>query len=426
MMKRAMWRVALAVILPAILPTCAWGLSLDETIRLTLQNSDVIKEQEFSTKQSRANLLAQYGRFSPKLGLQYTITQNTRVNDTIYTINLSDIQMSYNLFNGLKDLYGFRFYKDLYQAQQHMYEASRQDIILLAKSLYIQILQARDNLAISTESIRLLELQKSQAQQFYLQGVKAKSDLLSVEVMLANAKVTQSNDKNTLHYATLALQKLIMQEVSAHAIEEIRAYELDKLRFERQKLMGLMLSHRSEYLYMQEILSSMGNQQKALYGEFLPALDVSFSRRWYSNDVSLLNRFGTNLQSQARLSVSWNFFNGFSDAYAIESKRYEILAMQSRLSDLKKEMSLALDKALDDLAIAKEQYEVSQKAIVLAEENYRIVQNRYQQNIETSRELLNVEVALNQARLQFNQSQHRINLALANLERIVQNPLFLD
>ncbi|WP_395148663.1 TolC family protein [uncultured Helicobacter sp.] len=418
-------KVKIALI--AMLPIYMFGLNLDETIRLALQNSDVIKEQEFNAKQSRANLLAQYGRFSPKVGLQYTITQNTRVNDSVYTINLSNLQVTYNLFNGLIDFYGFKSYANLHKAQQYMYEASKQDIILLAKNLYIEILQARDNLAISTESIRLLELQKAQAEQFYLQGVKAKSDLLSVEVMLANAKVTQSNDKNLLHYATLVLQKLIMQEVDTQTLEEIGLQSLEALSFDRERLLNIMFSHRSEYLYMQEMIASIENQKNALYGNFLPTLDVSFSKRWYSNDVSVLNRFGTNLQSQARLSMSWNFFNGFSDMYAIESKRYEILATKSKLSYLKKEMILSLDKALDDLAIAKEQYSISQKAITLAEENYRITQNRYQQNIETSRELLNVEVALNQARLHFNQSQHRINLALANLERIVQNPLlFLD
>lgn len=415
------------IALIAMLPIYMFGLNLDETIRLALQNSDVIKEQAFNTKQSRADLLAQYGRFSPKVGLQYTITQNTRVNDSVYTINLSNLQVTYNLFNGLIDFYGLKSYTNLHKAQQYMYEASKQDIILLAKSLYIKILQARDNLAISTESIRLLELQKAQAEQFYLQGVKAKSDLLSVEVMLANAKVTQSNDKNLLHHATLALQKLIMQEVDVQTLEEIRLQSLETLSFDRERLLSIMLSHRSEYLYMQEMIASIENQKNALYGNFLPALDVSFSKRWYSNDVSVLNRFGTNLQSQALLDMSWNFFNGLSDMYAIESKRYEVLATKSKLSDLKREMMLSLDKALDDLVIAKEQYSISQKAIVLAEENYRIIQNRYQQNIETSRELLNVEVALNQARLHFNQSQHRINLALANLERIVQNPLlFLD
>lgn len=415
------------IALIAMLPIYMFGLNLDETIRLALQNSDVIKEQAFNTKQSRADLLAQYGRFSPKVGLQYTITQNTRVNDSVYTINLSNLQVTYNLFNGLIDFYGLKSYTNLHKAQQYMYEASKQDVILLAKSLYIKILQARDNLAISTESIRLLELQKAQAEQFYLQGVKAKSDLLSVEVMLANAKVTQSNDKNLLHHATLALQKLIMQEVDVQTLEEIRLQSLETLSFDRERLLSIMLSHRSEYLYMQEMIASIENQKNALYGNFLPALDVSFSKRWYSNDVSVLNRFGTNLQSQALLGMSWNFFNGLSDMYAIESKRYEVLATKSKLSDLKREMMLSLDKALDDLVIAKEQYSISQKAIVLAEENYRIIQNRYQQNIETSRELLNVEVALNQARLHFNQSQHRINLALANLERIVQNPLlFLD
>ena len=55
-------KVKIALI--AMLPIYMFGLNLDETIRLALQNSDVIKEQEFNAKQSRANLLAQYGRFS--------------------------------------------------------------------------------------------------------------------------------------------------------------------------------------------------------------------------------------------------------------------------------------------------------------------------------------------------------------------------
>ena len=400
-----------------------FGLNLNEAILLALKNSKRIQEEEFNIKRAQSTKRVQYGNFAPKLEFRYSITQNTRINGDIFTTNLSDIHASYNLFNGLKDFYSLKRYESLESAQRYLSEATRQDIILLAKTLYIQILEARDNLAISTESIRLLELQRAQAEDFYLQGLKAKSDLLSVEVMLANAKVTQSNDKNTLQYALLSLQKLLNQNIALDSLESLRSQDLNALNFERAKLEDSMLRSRSEYLYLCALLDSLQYEKKIAQGAYLPKLDATFSRLWYSNDVSTLNRLGTNLQSQAKLSIIWNIFNGLSDRYVIESKHFEILSAQSRLVDLKRELNLALDKALSDLNIAKEQYEVSKNAVSLAEESYKIVQNRYRQNIETSRELLNSEVALSQARLHFNQSEHRINLALANLERIVQDSL---
>ncbi len=407
----------------ALLFSFCFGLNLNEAISLALKNSQRIQEEEFNVKKVQNTKRAQYGNFAPKLELRYSITQNTRINGDIITTNLSDIHASYNLFNGLKDFYSLKRYESLESAQHYLSEATRQDIILLAKTFYIQILEARDNLAISTESIRLLELQRTQAEDFYLQGLKAKSDLLSVEVMLANAKVTQSNDKNALQYALLSLQKLLNQNIALDSLESLRPQDLNALNFERAQLEDLMLRSRSEYLYLHSLLDSLQYEKRIAQGAYLPKFDATFSRLWYSNDVSTLNRLGTNLQSQAKFSVTWNVFNGLSDRYVIESKHFEILSTQSRLVDLKRELNLALDKALSDLSIAKEQYEVSKNAVSLAEESYKIVQNRYKQNIETSRELLNSEVALSQARLHFNQSEHRINLALANLERIVQDSL---
>lgn len=399
------------------------AFNLDEAIALALQNSQKIREQELRTQIAQNNIHAQYGKFAPKLEFRYSSTQNNRVNANTYILNLSDIHASYNLFHGFKDFYTLKSYQALKQAQDHMQEAVTQDIILLTKKLYIQILEARNNLAIATESVRLLKSQQKQAQEFYSQGLKSKSDLLSVEVMLANAKVNQSNNKNALQHVLLSLQKLLNTQIDINTLEGLTIRNLSQLNFERDKLEQAMLKSRSEYLYMQSVLDSLRYEKRSYQSAYLPSVDASISRLWYSNDVSTLNRLGTNLQSQARINFTWNIFNGLNDKYLLESKELDILITQTRLLDLKYELNLALDIAISDLQTAKEQYNTSQKAVLLAEESYKIVQNRYKQNIETSREVLNSEIALSQARLHFNQSQHRINLALANLERIIQSSL---
>lgn len=411
------------VVLLGVCTTPLFCLNLSEVIVLALENSDKVKEQEHLSAQSKNLMYSQYAKLSPKLDLRYSLTRSNR-NIGDYTIGLTDLNASFNLFNGLKDFYAIKQYQNLLSAQNYLYEATREDIILLAKTLYIQILQARDNLAISTESIRLLELQRNQAEDFYKQGIRAKSDLLSVEVTLANAKITQSNDKNTLNYALLSLQKLIMREVNVNALEPLSIQtDTEKLDFKHEDLQQQMFASRSEYLYMQKLLNALDSQKKALWGAFLPSVDVNYSRLWYERSAATPTYSGANLNSRAQLSLSWNLFNGLSDKFNIEAKGYEYLSVQSQISDMKKELNLSLDKALDDLSAAKVQYKVAKNAVKMAQENYKIVQNRYKQNIETSRELLNAEVALSQARLHFNQSEHKINLALANLERIIQNPL---
>lgn len=414
--------VRIAVLL-ALYATSLFSLNLSEVIALAIENSDKVKEREHLSAQSKNLMYAQYAKLSPKLDLKYSLTRSNRsIGD--YTIGLTDLNANFNLFNGLRDFYAIKQYQHLLSAQNYLYEATREDIILLAKTLYIQILQARDNLAISTESIRLLELQRSQAEEFYKQGIRAKSDLLSVEVTLANAKITQSNDKNILNYALLSLQKLIMQEIDVDVLEPLSLQaDTEKLDFKYEDLQHQMFASRSEYLYMQKLLNALDSQKKASWGAFLPSVDVSYSRLWYERSAATPTYSGANLNSRAQLSLSWNLFSGFGDKFSIEAKGYEYLALQSQISDMKKELNLSLNKALDDLSVAKTQYKVAKNAVKMAQENYKIVQNRYKQNIETSRELLNAEVALSQARLHFNQSEHKIHLALANLERIIQNPL---
>ena len=53
----------------------------------------------------------------------------------------------------------------------------------------MQVLQLKESIKIAKGSIRLLETQLYDTNQFFIYGISDKSTLLSIEIKLANAKI---------------------------------------------------------------------------------------------------------------------------------------------------------------------------------------------------------------------------------------------
>ena len=162
--------------------------------------------------------------------------------------------------------------------------------------------------------------------------------------------------------------------------------------------------------------------KKIAEGKYYPQLDINAAKYWYLTgaNTSLVN-FG--LQSQVRVDATWNLFNSYAAFFTIQSARANTLALNAQILDLRKDIATELSNLLNSLNVAKEQLNLAKVALTQAEENYRIVSNRYQQNIANYIELLNAELLLTNAKSSLVTARYEIAMNIARIEHL-QNHQF--
>ncbi|MBX7489890.1 TolC family protein [Helicobacter turcicus] len=400
------------------------ALSLQEALDLTLRHNPSIKEQEYLLQESRANYKAYQSPFYPSLNLTYATQKSNRIQraDKKTSGNLGG-NVQYNLFNGFSDVYNLKSAKALLESQNYQLEATKEDVILLVKSAYIDVLRQAQNVEIAEQSRVLLEEQRRQNAEFYRVGLIQKNDLLKIEVELNNTLQTLLSHKSALNYALRNLERYTRTKIALEDLEELQL-KRQNLKFENLK--KEMLQRRAELLFMDKIIKSKTYLVQSAKGNFLPEVDVVGDYTRYGDDYALRGRDGiykdkTNVQ----LSLSLNLFNGFSDRFKLESAQMNRLAFESQRIALIEDLELQLFSALENYNLALNALEISKLARAQAEENYRISKNRYAQRIESTSDFLDAELSLTQARSKVVINTYAIMESLAQLERITQTALMI-
>lgn len=375
-----------APIYALLLCSSLFALDLDESVNLALQRSYKIKEQKMKLQRLRAELGIYEGSYYPKIDFAYKA--GYEIGSSEFG-NKASLGMELNLFNGLKDKNAIAMQESMIYSQEEEVRRVQEEIKYMTQKLYVQILLAKGSLEISKESAHLLELQLKQAQQFYKQGISAKNNVLSVEVSLASARLEINAHTTRLNYLFSAIKEMIERDFELSDLKDLPLCE-DEVDYDRLSL--IVFEHKPEYKAMQRQKEALRYAISAARGNYYPKVDLNvlgdygFGGKYYRS------------QAFIGLGLSLNLFNGLKDSKGIEAKQYELLGLESRISAYKKDVLTELKRAVGEFNLARDQYILSKKTIENAQENYRIVSNRYKQKLETSSDLLDAELMLKNAK----------------------------
>lgn len=374
-----------------------WALDVYESVEIVLQKNYKIKEQQAILQKLQKELGVYKGNYYPKIDLSYKGAYSAPSNQFG---NRASVGVELNLFNGLKDQNAIQMQEKYIKGQEEEIRRVQEEVKYMTKRLYVQILLTKGLLEISKESAHLLELQLKQAQQFYKQGIWAKNNVLSVEVSLASAQLDINSHATQLHYLLSALEEMMEAKID---LETMKDLPLNENEIDYDKLSLIVFEYKPEYKVMQRQKEALQYEVSLLKGNYYPKIDLGVS-----GDYSFGGRYYGNSQAFVGLGVSINLFNGLKDSQKIQAKQYELLGLESKIAAYKKDVLIELKKAVGDFHLAKDQYILSKKTIESAQENYRIVSNRYKQKLETSNELLDAELMLKNARANLLKSQYGI------------------
>ncbi|MDY4427312.1 MAG: TolC family protein [Helicobacter sp.] len=399
-----------------------YSLTLQEAIDLTLKANHTIKEQEFLLQEAQYNYKTYQSPFYPSINATYSTDRTNRISSqrTRKTSGNLGANIQLNLFNGLSDYYNLASYKSLSKAQEHQLQATKEDIILLVKTAYINVLRQKQNVIVAEQSKALLEEQRRESAEFYRVGLIPKNDLLEVEVELNNSIQTLLSAKSNLAYSLKNLERYTRTKINLKDLVELRLHQPTLIE---STLKNLMYQKRSELLFLDSVIQSKDYLVKSAKGNFLPNINVIGDYMRYGEDYKLTKRTNKyNNETMITLQINLNLFNGFNDKYTLESTKVNKLAFESQRITLLEDLDLQLFSALETYNLSLNAYKVALSALAQAEENYRISQNRYKERIQSTSDFLDAEYLLTQARTNVVLNRYAILQALAEIERITQTP----
>ena len=126
------------------------------------------------------------------------------------------------------------------------------------------------------------------------------------------------------------------------------------------------------------------------------------------------------------VKVGWNLFEGGKTYATIKEWRYKRRALEDRRQDVLRQIYVQIQDAHEQLQVSRANMETARVAIDQARENERITLAQYQQQVVIFSEVLDAQVYLTQAQVNYFQALYGCQLAWAELERAVGGDLRQD
>ncbi len=404
-----------------LLSPSLYALTLDEAVKTALENNHRIKEQEALVGAEEGRVASRKSAFLPGATLSYSYLRQDNVISPFQTRESSVLsaELTYNLFNGLRDRRALQAEEARLDASRYQKKAVEADIILETKRAYIEVLRAEKNLGAAREAVGLLKRQTHDAGLYYREGLIARNDLLKVEVELASAKQDLIRAEGNLRVARSRLERTTGKNLADEALDEIARPSF--VSYKETRLREMMLKNRSELKYLRALRQARMYGMEGIRGGYLPSLDASLTHDRYGDSYLPDGRDGLpGTQTRAMVVARWNIFDGLRKSNDIKAEEAEIRALKERLMDMEDELSLQFRTALENYRVAGERLGVSKKAVEQAEENYRITENRFRQRMATTTDLLDARFLLTRSRIENNNARYDIYLSKAEIDRVVE------
>ncbi|MCD8176104.1 MAG: TolC family protein [Tannerellaceae bacterium] len=297
--------------------------------------------------------------------------------------------------------------------------ASKIDMVNQVTKSYFGVMLAKDSYEVLLESYNNAMQNYLDVKQKYEQGTVAEYDLIRADVAVKNVEPSVFQAENAVILAKWQLKALLALDLDLNVDikEDLNDYEANLFGDYLALQTGLQDNTTLRQFDIQdELLNTSLKMQKF---EYLPTLSLTGNYNWtaMANDFKF-NNYNWSPYSMIGVTLTVPIFSGGSKYNAIRQTRVSIDQLRWQRKDTERNLQLAVKQQMDNMNTSVKQYDAARKGVEQAERGYLIAQKRYDTGAGTLLELNDAELALTQARLNFNQSIYDYMTAKADLEQI--------
>jgi len=403
--------------------------TLEDTVRLALSKNRLLQSfrfgheaAEYDIKRARSDLMPKvnfsqgWNRIDPQtfdnanvardfmeqfFGLEPGTIPPFLFRDTWAT----HFTLTQSIYNGGSIWTGYRQAEIKAEMEHYQVRDFELEVIFQTKEKFYSLLKAGEIYGVREEAERLAEENLRDVRIKKEQGLRSLSDVLRWEVQLASEKAERVTAENNLRLARYRLEELVGLELrgsfTAEAIPEASVLSMEESfqhHFLQEDAAGTPFQETHPAAAAAVAATRMAGKSIDLAkSRFKPSVNFTADYGWRENDTFSLDDYSTWFVA---LQVEFPLFNSFGDYYNLQRARKDRRRAEREEDHTRRALTTGRAETLLAVRAALARMEITGTAVRQAEENFRIMKDKYEVGLATNIELIDAQVVARRARVE--------------------------
>lgn len=282
---------------------------------------------------------------------------------------------------------------------------------------YYGLLAYQELQGVYHEAVDNLQGHLDNVQAQYNVGTKAKVDVLSSDVSLANAKTTAITADNNVAVAESNLNNILGLPLETKLNLADHQLPFDTYNISLQEATDYAMKYRPEVLQAAIAVQEAERNIDIADAGNKPIVAITGGNDWADNTFPGID---ANKRSwKVAAGVTYNFYDGGATKAKVNQAKQDLLVARETEQKTREAVQLEVKQAYLNIRSAAQKVEETQTVVDQARENYRIQNIRYQAGVGINLDVLDAQLSLNEAQVNHIQALYDYNVGIAKLEQVM-------
>ncbi|HUI31708.1 MAG TPA: TolC family protein [Candidatus Acidoferrales bacterium] len=350
----------------------------------------------------------------PNSNVSYPLYSN------VYNYYNLQLQLQQPLFTGLQLENSAKAAERTAEATAFDSKADKSNLRVQIATAYWNLFQAFEAQQFMQENLDRTNLHYQQAQDMLNQGMLTQSDVLSAKVQVSNAQLMLLDAQNNLRLAAVALNNVLGVPLNTEYKITSVPQTGDTTMQDISALLQAALENRNELQSLKLKEEAADAAVAAAWGGYLPQIALVgdyYYQRPNQRIQPPIDAFKDTWDASVQVSLPiWNWGQTESKVDEARAQREQAEWAQKQAADA---VYLDVTQSYLNFKQAKDKIAVAQTAVNDAEESYRISDQKFKVGLVTNTDLMDAEIALLQAKLNYTQALTGLEIARVSLEKAI-------
>jgi outer membrane protein TolC len=285
---------------------------------------------------------------------------------------------------------------------------TRDDLFLGVAKGYFSTLQDQKLEIVAREEVTDLKQHLKIAEDQYQFGVVTFNDVLQARVSLADAEQRLIVAKTDTIDSRAAFNKLLALPVSAPTV--LKDEKLETRPWGLEDATETALKQRSDLKASTERITQQEKVVTQTRAQYFPRIYAQAGQNYQQNDFLLHDSswFGI-------FGLQWTLFSGLDTKAQVAQAKLVVTQLQEQHQDLNEQVRLDVQNAYLRVKESADRIQVTEKAVHQAEENMRLNEERYKEQVGTATEVIDAQTLLTRTRVNYWSALYDHQMAKAEL-----------